>query len=142
MTDKRRAKRISVELPVTVYLFDRKEANRLDDYLEGRITNFSPVGAALIAPKIQLEGKHLFYTCHDNQDMVLELVFESDSDPGTVISIMAVPVWFDRDLDSEKKHFVLGVNFLADTRSREIKILCREACKDEKRLVSLWKKLF
>jgi len=141
-SDNRRVKRISVELPVTVCLFDRKGESRISEPLAGHITNFSPIGAALSVASILLDGKHLFYTCHDNPDIVLELVFELDRSPGEKINLPAIPVWFDRDLATDKKQFTVGLKFLAEARSLEIKTISQEACKDEKRLVSLWKKLF
>lgn len=139
-TEKRRAKRISVELPVRVYLFDNKRKTRIGDALAGCIKDFSPLGAALTVDTILLNGKHLFYYCQDNPDIVLELAFEISSGPEEIITVPAVPVWFDRDLDSDKKKFDVGLKFLAPGRSPEIKILCKEACNDETMLVSLWKK--
>ena len=139
-TEKRRAKRISVELPVRVYLFDNKRKTRIGDALAGCIKDFSPLGAALTVDTILLNGKHLFYYCQDNPDIVLELAFEISSGPEEIITVPAVPVWFDRDLDSDKKKFDVGLKFLAHARSSEIKILCKEACNDETMLVSLWKK--
>ena len=141
-SDKRRAKRISVELPVTVYLFDNKEKTRIGEPLAGCISNFSPIGAALTVATIMLNGKHLFYTCNDNPDFLLELAFELNGSPEIIITVPSIPVWFDRDLASDKKQFAVGLKFLADAKSPEIKILCKEACSDEKMLVSLWKKFF
>ena len=138
-SDKRRAKRISVELPVKVYLFDKKGKTRIGDPLAGCIKDFSPLGAALTVDTILLNGKHLFYTCQDNPDIVLELAFEL-SGPEEIIIVPAVPVWFDRDFDSDKKEFAVGLKFLANAKSPEIKILSKEACNDETMLVSLWKK--
>lgn len=141
-SDKRRFKRISVELPVTVYFFDNKGKTRLGDAIAGRINNFSPVGAALTVASILLDGKHLFYTCQDNPGIMLELVFALDEKDGKIINVPAAPVWFDRDLDSDKKQFVIGLEFLLPPKSKEIKSLCCEACQDETLLISLWKKLF
>lgn len=140
--DKRRAKRLPVEFPVTVYLFDNKEKTRIGEPLAGCIRNLSPIGAALTIPTIMLNGKHVFYTCNDNQDFQLDLAFELSGSPEIIITVPAIPVWFDRDLASEKKQFAVGLKFLANAKSSEIKILCKEACKDEKLLVSLWKKFF
>ena len=92
-TEKRRAKRISVELPVRVYLFDNKRKTRIGDALAGCIKDFSPLGAALTVDTILLNGKHLFYYCQDNPDIVLELAFEISSGPEETITIPAVPVW-------------------------------------------------
>ncbi|KPK00683.1 MAG: hypothetical protein AMJ60_00025 [Desulfobacterales bacterium SG8_35] len=141
-SDKRRAKRISVELPVKVYLFDNKGKMRLGGPLAGCIRDFSPLGAALAVATILLNGKHLFYTCQDNPDIILELAFELSGSPEETIIVPAVPVWFDRDLDSDKKQFDVGLKFLANPRSPEIKILSKQACSDETMLVSLWKKFF
>jgi hypothetical protein len=141
-SNKRRAKRISVELPVTVYLYDSKNETRTGDPLDGRINNFSPLGAALIIPSIMLNGKHLFYTCNDNPDFVLELIFELSDSPGETITVPATPLWFDRNRESDTKRFDVGLKFLANTKSEEIKMLSKLALKDEKRLVSLWKKFF
>ena len=142
LTSKRRTKRIAVELPVKVYLFDNKGKARIGEPLAGSMKNFSPLGAALTVASILLNGKHLFYTCQDNEDIVLELEFEITDSSDKLITVSASPVWFDKDLDSGKKQFDVGVEFLADTKSAEIKTLCKEACEDEMRLVSLWKKLF
>lgn len=141
-SDKRCYKRISGELSVTVYLFDNKAKTRLGEGLAGRINNFSPAGAALTVATISPNGKHLFYTCQDNPDIILQLVFEPGESQEYSITVPAAPVWFDRDLDSEKKQFVVGLEFLIPATSQEIKILCRKACQDEMLLVSLWKKLF
>ena len=141
-SDKRRFKRISVELPVKVYFLDNKGKKRLGEPLDGRIHNFSPCGAALSVATILLNDRHLFYTCQDNPDILLELVFELSGKEQTVINVPAAPVWFDRNLDSEKKQFVVGLEFLLPAKSKEIKSLCREACQDETMLVSLWKKIF
>ncbi len=73
---------------------------------------------------------------------MLELVFELRDSSEKIITVPATPVWFDRDHDSDIKQFDVGLKFLADTKSPEIKTLSKEACKDEKMLVSLWKKLF
>lgn len=141
-SDNRRAKRVPVELPVKVYLFDNKGKTRIGDPLAGCIRDFSPLGAALTVATILLNGKHLFYTCQDNPDIVLELAFELSGSPEEDIIVPAVPVWFDRDLGSEKKQFAVGLKFLANARSPEIKILSKKACKDETMLVSLWRKFF
>ena len=91
---------------------------------------------------ILLDGRHIFYTCQDKADMVLELEFDLSETRDGTITVQAMPVWFDWDIESKEKQFVVGLKFLADTKSPEIKTLSQEACKDEKRLVSLWKKLF
>ena len=140
--DKRRFNRISVELPVIVYLFDNKGKTRLGEPLDARVKDFSPVGAALNVATIQLNGRHLFYTCQDNPEMIIELVFELSESPEETIAVPARPVWFDMDLDSDKRQFVVGLEFLIPAKSQEIKSLCQEACQDEMMLVSLWKKLF
>ena len=72
-----------------------------------------------------LQGKHLFYTCQDNPDTILELSFELGSNPGQIITVPAMPVWFDWDIESKEKQFVVGLKFLADTKSPEIKTLSR-----------------
>jgi hypothetical protein len=141
-SNKRRARRISVELPVTVYLYDNKGKTRIGDPLAGRINDFSPLGAVLSIPAIMLNGKHLFYTCNDNPEFVLELVFELSDSPENIIIVPATPVWFDRNHESDTIKFDVGLKFLADTKSPEIKTLSKEVCQDEKRLVSLWKRFF
>jgi hypothetical protein len=138
----RRAKRISVELRVKVYLFDNKGKTRIGDPVGGRITNFSPLGAALSVPAIMMGEKHLFYTCNDNPDFVLQLEFELRDSSEKIITVPATPVWFDRDHEPDIKQFNVGLKFLADSKSPEIQTLSKKACKDEKMLVSIWKKLF
>jgi len=138
----RLAKRISVELRVKVYLFDNKGKTRIGDPVGGRITNFSPIGAALSVPAIMMGEKHLFYTCNDNPDFVLQLEFELRDSSEKIITVPATPVWFDRDHEPDIKQFNVGLKFLADSKSPEIQTLSKKACKDEKMLVSLWRKLF
>ncbi len=139
---KRRAKRISVEFPVTVCLFDNKGKTRIGDPVVGSVKNFSPLGAALTISTIMLNRKHLFYTCNDNPDIILELEFVLHGSPEKIITVPATPVWFDRDHESDKKQFNVGLKFLANTKSLEIINLSKIACKDEKTLVALWKKFF
>jgi hypothetical protein len=141
-SDKRRAKRISVELPVSVYLFDTKNNTRTTGAIEGMVKNFSPYGAALAVSSILLDNRHMFYTCHDNPDLALQLVFAPDDRPENRVTVPAAPVWFDRDRETEKKQFVVGLKFLVDPKSSEIKRLCKKGCGEEKMLVTLWKKLF
>ena len=103
--DKRRAKRISVELPVTVYLFNNKGKTRMGSSMTGHIKDFSPIGVALTVATILIDGQHLFYGCHDNHDIVLVLEFELGDRAEKTITVQGFPVWFDRDLDSDKKLF-------------------------------------
>lgn len=142
--ENRRYKRIPVEIPVLVFLFDKKKKSRVSEPLDGLVKNFSPGGTALTIATIQLNGRHLFYTCQDNTDLIIELEFEINDDPKRTVIVPASPVWFDRDLDSDsvKKRFVVGLEFLISPKSQEIKSLCKVACRDEMKLVSLWKKLF
>jgi len=142
MSDKRGAKRISVELPVTVQFLDSRKKTRIGEPLAGAIRNYSPLGAAMRVATIMLHGRHLFYTCADNPEIVLELTFALSSGSDRIITIPARPVWFDRDLESETTQFDIGLKFLADARSPEIRALSAEACRDEKRLVVLWKRFF
>jgi len=140
--DKRRAKRISVELPVTVYLFNNKGKTRMGSPITGHIKDFSPIGVALNVATILIDGQHLFYGCHDNHDIVLVLEFELGDRAEKTITVQGFPVWFDRDLDSDKKLFSVGIEFLTSAKSQAIKILSRAACKDQNMLETLWKKLF
>ena len=117
----RLAKRISVELRVKVYLFDNKGKTRIGDPVGGRITNFSPLGAALSVPAIMMGEKHLFYTCNDNPDFVLQLEFELRDSSEKIITVPATPVWFDRDHEPDIKQFNVGLKFLADSKSRRYK---------------------
>ena len=140
--DKRRAKRIPVDLPVAVYFYNTMEKTRIGTPLAGSIKDLSPLGVALTVATILHNGKHLFYTCNDNPDIVLELAFELSVSPEIIIAVPAAPVWFDRDLESDEKQFNLGLEFLANSKSPEIKTLCREVCQNETTLFSLWKKFF
>ena len=140
--DKRRAKRISVELPVTVYLFNNKGKTRLGSPITGHIKDFSPIGVALTVAAIYIDGQHLFNGCHDNPDIVLELEFELGDRVKKTITVQGFPVWYDRDLDSDKKLFTVGIEFLTSAKSQAIEILSRMVCKDQNMLAALWKKLF
>ena len=141
-SDKRRAKRLPVEFQVTVYLFDNRKNTRTGPPLEGRIRDFSPLGARLTIPTMTLDGKHLFYACNENPDYALDLAFALQGSTERIISVPATPVWFDRDLASDKKDFTVGLKFLAGNKSPEIRILCQEACQDKQRLLSLWRRFF
>jgi hypothetical protein len=137
---KRDAKRIAVEIPVKIFFFDSRGKTRIGEPLAARSKDFSPLGVALTVGAILHNGKHLFYFCQDNSDIVLELVFELSSGMDEFIAVTAAPVWFDKNLDSGQKEFSIGLKFLADTKSPQIKALCKEACEDEKMRLSLWKK--
>ena len=110
--------------------------------ITGHIKDFSPIGVALNVATILIDGQHLFYGCHDNHDIVLVLEFELGDRAEKTITVQGFPVWFDRDLDSDKKLFSVGIEFLTSAKSQAIKILSRAACKDQNMLETLWKKLF
>ena len=110
--------------------------------ITGQIKDFSPIGVALTVATIYIDGRHLFNSCHDNPDIVLELEFELGDRAEKIITVQGFPVWYDRNLDSDKKLFTVGIEFLTSAKSQAIEILSRMACKDENMLATLWKKLF
>ena len=64
--EKRRAERISVNLPVSVKLVDKKTGSVLAGPVDGKARNFSPMGLALSLANIRIDNYHLFFTCQDN----------------------------------------------------------------------------
>ena len=95
----------------------------------------------MVLSTIMLDRKHLFHTCADNPDIALELTFEPGGCPDKTITVLAVPVWFNQDLESDSARFCLGLKFLTHPASPEIKLLSQVTCRDENRLFSLWKRI-
>ena len=114
--EKRRAERISVNLPVSVKLVDKKTGSVLAGPVDGKARNFSPMGLALSLANIP-------------------------GDTESAIEIPAKPVWYDRDkVTPEKKRALLGVEFLLKPKDRGIKKLVKELAQESESPKSWWQK--
>ena len=139
-SDKRRAERIDVTLPVSVLLIDDETDTVLAGPEEGEARNFSPMGIALSLANIKMGSFHLFFTCQDNPSHIVKIGFQLPDE--TEIQIPARPVWYDRDKDSPEKRALLGIEFLLPPKDKNIKRLVKELFPRDSSPASWWEKLF
>jgi hypothetical protein len=139
--EKRHAERITIKLPVSVLLLDKKTDTVLAGPVPGEARNFSPMGLALSLDNINIDNYHLFFTCQDNPSHILRIDFTMPGDPEVAIDVPAKPVWYDRDKEfREKKRALLGVKFLLKSRDKKIKKLAKELSAAGQAPTSWWKK--
>ena len=114
MKSKREQQRITTVQNVELYLYDRNN----DCLLPGRVTALvldrSSQGVGLKFSQVLLDGKHLFYSALDSDTIFLTLVFQpsDDDDPEKMTTLLARPVWFDRDMKDSTMPFRMGVQFV------------------------------
>ena len=141
-SEKRRAERISIKLPVSVLLLDNKNDTILAGPVQGEARNFSPIGLALSLAGIRMDHYHIFFTCQDNPSHILKIGFQLPDDQATVIEVPARPIWYDRDRKSKEKRALLGVKFLLPPKDKLIKKLAKKLSAESKGPSSWWDKIF
>ena len=57
--------------------------------------------------------RHLFYAALDSDTICIAIVFPpTDDDPEKITTLLARPVWFDRDMEDSAMPFKMGVQFV------------------------------
>ncbi len=105
------SQRISLELPVNVFLQHKKTGRISSDFTTGTIVNLSKAGACVVLDKVILDGNHLFFTAQEQSENNIYLTnFSTDKD--VVSEILATAVWMDGCTYHHKHSFKIGVRFM------------------------------
>jgi len=119
ISEKRRAPRAAIEMPITLVLRDEGDEAALVDPVPGFLKDVSSYGAGLVISKVYVGSNHLFYTPHDHPEMVLSMEIIQDEE--TVLDIPVYPIWFNSDQEDEANPFRMGVEFMLDSESPQMK---------------------
>ena len=113
MTNKRKHQRIAIDQNIDLFLYDRNKDSPLTGQVTASLLNLSKQGARLKFPQVFIDGKHLFYTALHSPTIFLSLVFRSvEGDPEKITTLLARPVWLDRDMEDSTMPFRMGVQFV------------------------------
>lgn len=111
--DKRRARRITDDLPVKLTLREGIKGSVVAGPIEGLISNISSIGLGFTVPHVHFGEFHLVYSAQDTDTP--HTLFAEISPPGApekAVSLPVVPVWFDSIFMSGSMSFRIGVEFL------------------------------
>jgi hypothetical protein len=104
------SQRISIELPVHVFLQHKKTGKRSSHFAVGTIVNLSKDGACVIFNQVIVDGSHLFFTAQEQAENNLYLTdFSTDED---VSDVTATAIWMDGCTYQQRPSFKIGVKFL------------------------------
>jgi hypothetical protein len=108
------AQRISMEIPVHVFLQNKTTGKISTQHANGTIVNLSKAGACVIFNKVILDGSHLFFTAQERAENNLYLTdFSIDEE---VTDVVATTVWMDGCTYHQRPSFKIGVRFLGEQK--------------------------
>jgi len=113
MKNKREHQRIATDQNVDLYLYDRSNDCQLPGRVTALLLDQSSQGIGLKFSQVLINGNHLFYAALHSDTIFLSLVFRpKDDDPEKMTTLLARPVWFDRDMEDSTMPFRMGVQFV------------------------------
>jgi hypothetical protein len=113
MKNGRNRPRISTQQDIDLYLYNKRNNSQLSGTVTAALIDLSKQGARLEFSQVIIDGKHLFYTALSSDTILIALVFPpTDDDPDTITTLLARPVWFDRDMEDHVMPFKMGVQFV------------------------------
>jgi hypothetical protein len=101
--------RISIEIPVDVFLQNKTTGKISSRHVNGTLINLSKVGACIIITKVILDGSHLFFTSLEQAENNLFLKDISINDD--VSCLVATAVWMDICTYNQQPSFKMGIKF-------------------------------
>jgi len=127
MKSRRKNPRISTQQDVDLYLYDRSNDSQLTGPVTALLLDLSKQGAGLKFPQVFIDGKHLCYAALDSDTVFIAIVFPpTDDDPEKTTTLLARPVWFDRDMEDSAMPFRMGVHFVNQTPPSVLRHFIRE----------------
>lgn len=113
MKNRRKHPRSSTQQDVELYLYNRNNDSQLTGQVTALLSNISKDGAGLKFSKALIDGQHLFYAALDSDTIFLVIVFRpTDDDPEKSTTLLAHPIWFDRDMEDSALPFRMGVHLV------------------------------
>lgn len=114
MKSRRLHSRISTSQDVDLYLYDRSNNSQLTGRVAAKLLDLSKQGAGLRFSQVLIDGNHLCYAALDSDTIFITIVFRpTGDDPEKITTLLARPVWFDRDMEDSVIPFRMGVQFVA-----------------------------
>lgn len=108
---KMRSPRVSVEIPITIFLKDRDSGVLSKESLAGVLVQFSPRGARVVVKKVMLGGNHLFFSSQEQKSFYLCIPeFSVENQEGHELN--AISVWMDGCVFDGNPSFKIGIKFL------------------------------
>ena len=136
ITDLRRSKRIADYLPVQVFACTELAGRRVAGPFSGRIIDISRHGACLLMTQVLRGTYHVFYSIQQEKDHFLEVDIALDECEDTFV-VLARPIWMNLFEQSEIKAYRLGIEFLVQPDSGEMRAL-RKAMQEHQQERAAW----
>ncbi|MFH2124463.1 MAG: hypothetical protein ABIJ50_13400 [Pseudomonadota bacterium] len=113
MKSKRKHPRISIPQDVDLYLYNSSDDSRLTGRVPALLVDLTKQGAGLRFPQVLIDGRHIFYAALASDTVFIALVLRSPADdPEKLTTLLARPVWFDRNMEDSVTPFRMGVQFV------------------------------
>lgn len=113
MKSRRKYPRTSTQQDVDLYLYNKSNDSQLTGRVTALLLDLSKQGARLEFCQVLIDGRHLFYAALDSDTICIAIVFPpTDDDPEKITTLLARPVWFDRDMEDSAMPFKMGVQFV------------------------------
>ena len=125
---KRGAVRSEGDLEVQLTLRDHLSGEALAESLTGHLHNVSVAGANLSITHIRTGGYHIFYTAKESTKPILYIESATTDEENNSFSIPVHPVWFNCEGSDAARAFKMGVEFMKDHESDDIRGLVKKAC--------------
>ncbi|MFP3982400.1 MAG: PilZ domain-containing protein [Desulfurivibrionaceae bacterium] len=112
MKERRRHKRFHPALEAELTLYDTETCQHLTYPTGVGIYDISRSGAALELPEVIKQGRHLFFAPQESDNLKFYLTVHYFRDERIEnVELLAKPAWFNRDMDSQKRFFTIGIEF-------------------------------
>jgi len=108
---KLRSQRISVEVPVKIFLKRKDSGKVTSDCRQASLIKISKGGACFLIDSMILEGSHIFFSTQENQENHILLKRDDSVEDRENNKITAHSVWMDSVTKDEKQAFKVGVKF-------------------------------
>ncbi len=103
-----RSSRITVEIPVNIFLQERESGILSQVFIPGFLVNVSKTGACIVVSRVMLNGDHIFFTTQDRKQHYLYMpdVFVGDQKK---YDLLGVSIWMDGCTFKDKPSFKIGM---------------------------------
>ncbi|MBU0663341.1 MAG: hypothetical protein KJ990_02235 [Proteobacteria bacterium] len=113
MKNRRKHPRLSTPQDVELFLYNRDNDSPLTGRVAAWLSDLSKDGAGLKFSKALIDGQHLFYAALDSDTIFIVIVFRpTDDDTENITTLLARPIWFDRDMEDSVRPFRMGVHLV------------------------------
>lgn len=113
MKHRRNHPRTSTQQDVDLYLYNKSTDSQLTGGVTALLLDLSKQGARLEFSQVLIGDRHLFYAALDSDTICIAIVFPpTDDDPEKMTTLLARPVWFDRNMEDSAMPFKMGIKFV------------------------------